>query len=102
MSEFVLPTFEECRAAYVDRQDASALQCFIFLHSPILHKPEFTAAWREMLGDVIDEVIYEAVNEEADRDDPNDCAECARSNGPHYRGKCEHEGIQIKENNHYA
>lgn len=22
--------------------------------------------------------------------DPNDCAECARSYGPHYRGRCEH------------
>jgi hypothetical protein len=25
-----------------------------------------------------------------ERPDPNDCAECARSNGPHYTGRCEH------------
>lgn len=25
------------------------------------------------------------------RPDPNDCAECARSFGPHYTGECDHE-----------
>lgn len=25
-----------------------------------------------------------------EQDDPNDCAECARSNGPHFTGECTH------------
>lgn len=29
-------------------------------------------------------------NQRTDEDDPNDCAECGRSYGPHYTGPCEH------------
>lgn len=29
-------------------------------------------------------------DDKSERPDPNDCAECARSHGPHYSGPCEH------------
>ena len=32
----------------------------------------------------------EFMYDDDERDDPNDCAECARSNGPWYTGRCEH------------
>jgi len=33
---------------------------------------------------------HDLLNGDVEPSDPNDCAECARSRGPHYRGPCEH------------
>ena len=36
--------------------------------------------WEELVG----------MPDEDDEDDADECPECTRSNGPHYRGPCEH------------
>jgi hypothetical protein len=45
----------------------------------------------EMCSGCASDALESGVFYTEDEDDPNDCAECARSYGPHYLGPCEHE-----------
>lgn len=40
--------------------------------------------------DRLDDTTMMEIEDSKEQDDPNDCPECARSFGPHYKGTCEH------------